>query len=79
MLILFNTTGNKAYTSVWTMEGKKLFGLTDTTEMGYIPEKISKLTPKDKEKFHSVFYSEWVLKQSNHPLKGSFHGKKFGL
>ena len=52
--LIFNTTGNKAYTSVWTMNGEKIFGLTDTTEMGYIVEKIHKLTPKDKEKFHRV-------------------------
>ncbi len=77
--LIFNTTGNKAYTSIWTMKGENLLKLTDTTEMGYVPEKISKLTPADKQKIHKALYHEWVSSQPNHLLRGTASGKKYGI
>jgi len=75
----FNTTGNKAYTVIYDMQGKSVVFLSDTTSMDLIVEKIKKMKPEVKETMHEHFYKDWVASQDNHPLRGKYSGEKFGL
>lgn len=77
--LIFNTTGNKAYTSICDMQGKRVVTMSDTTSMDLLAEKIKKLKLADKEAIHEYFYKDWVASQDKHPLRGNFSGEKFGL
>jgi len=77
--LIFNTTGNKAYTAIYDMQGKAVVNLSDTTSMDLVVEKIKKMKPEIKEAIHEHFYKDWVASQDKHPLRGKYSGEKFGL
>jgi hypothetical protein len=75
----FNTTGNKAYTTITDMQDKPVIRISDTTSMDLLVEKIKKLKPDEKEAMHEHFYKDWIASQDNHPLRGRYAGEKFGI
>jgi hypothetical protein len=75
----FNTTGNKAYTTITDMQDKLVIRISDTTSIDLLIEKIKKLKPDEKEAMHEHFYKDWIASQDNHPLRGRYAGEKFGI
>jgi hypothetical protein len=75
----FNTTGNKARTSIRT-EGRKLIMTTsDTIGFTKIVEKIRKMKPDEIANIHKELYEEWIKTQKDHPMRGTVAGKKYGV
>ena len=77
--LIFNTTGNKARTFIYDMEGIFMRSISDTTSMSILVGKLKRLDHSDRELMHKRFYKDWVLSLDNHPLKASYSGEKFGL